>query len=67
MTTTLFSIPVVTGIPFYDGLIDGFLFIPMKLAGFIGSTLGINVYTIGFWMGVCFAIVVVLRLVFGWD
>jgi len=53
----------ITGIPFYDGIIEGALFIPKIMAELISP----NLYVVGFWIGVCFFVVIALRLVFGWD
>lgn len=53
----------LTGLPFYDGILEGLFFMPMKVAEFISP----NVHDIGFGMGILLFAVVTLRLIFGWD
>mgnify|MGYP001091556721 CR=1 FL=1 len=53
----------ITGVPFYDGVIEGILFVPLK----IGELVGPNLYDIGFWFGFIVFVVITLRLLCGWD
>ena len=54
----------ITGIPLYDGMIEGFLFIPSMISD---SMQYYGVYNIGFWFGISAFTVIGLRLIFGWD
>lgn len=60
------AISNLTGVPLYDNMAEGFLYVPGLFADWIGAY-DINV---GFWMGIVIffgCVLVFFRLVFGWD
>ncbi len=54
----------LTGIPFYDGILEGLFFIPLKVAECFGQ---VNLHTVGFGMGIALFVIIMLRMIFGWD
>jgi hypothetical protein len=46
----------ITGVPFYDGTIEGFLFIPNWFAQLFKD---FGVYNVGFWLGLIIFIMIV--------
>lgn len=54
----------ITGVPVYDGMIEGFLFIPSSIAGWLSQY---DPYDVGFWIGAFVFFVVIVWLFFGGD
>jgi hypothetical protein len=51
----------ITGVPFYDGIIEGFLFIPNWFAQLFKA---FGVYNVGFWIGILIFIMILGFLIF---